>query len=154
MKLYWDLYQYLIFLFITFSILEIFNPPNLKIIGFFLKSKIVDSSPIEDFPPSRIYLIFFPKSSLTSAEVTALIFEDKLALGAAKGYSNFLSKSLVIGCFGNLTAREFFLLVTNFEIFDFFFKFKTNVIGPGQNFLYSFKKFLFNSQSFLRLCKL
>ena len=66
---------------------------------------------------------------------TALILEDKFASGAANGYSNVLSKFLAIGCFGNLTAREFFPFVTNFEILDFFFKFKTNVIGPGQNFL-------------------
>ena len=31
----------------------------------FLKSIIVDSSPIDDLPPSNIYLTLFPKSSLT-----------------------------------------------------------------------------------------
>ena len=40
-----------------------------------------------------------------------------------------------MGCFGNLTAKVFFLLVTNLEILEFFFKSKTKVIGPGQNFL-------------------
>ena len=37
----------------------------------------------------------------------------------------------------------FLLLVTNFEIFDFFFNFNTKVKGPGQNFLYTIKKNLY-----------
>ena len=77
----------------------------------------------------------FPKSSLTSDEQTELTFFDRFALGAAKVNLNCLNKFLVIECFGNLTAKDFFLLVTNLEILEFFFKFKTNVIGPGQNFL-------------------
>ena len=60
-----------------------------------------------DLPPFKIYLIFFPKSSFTSDGDTELSLEDILALGAAKGYSNFFSKYLIIGCLGNLTAREF-----------------------------------------------
>ena len=111
------------------------KPPNLNIFGLPLRSIIVDSSPIVDFPPSRIYLIFFPKSSLTSAELTALTFDDKLALGAAKGKFSLFNKFLVIGCLGNLTAKVFFLLVAILEIFEFFFKSRMNVIGPGQNFL-------------------
>ena len=95
----------------------------------------MDSRPIDDLPPSSIYLIFFPKSSLTSEELTALILEDIFALGAAKGKLIFFNKFLVTGCLGNLTAKDFFLLVTIFEIFELFFKSKINVIGPGQNFL-------------------
>ena len=81
---------------------------------------MVDSSPIDDFPPSNIYLIFLPKSSLTSAELTALTLDDKLALGATKGKFNFFNKFLVTGCFGNLTATVFFLLVAILEILEFF----------------------------------
>ena len=98
----------------------------------------MDSIPIDDFPPSSTYLIFFPKSSLTSDEQTALIFDDKFALGAAKGNFSCFSKFLVIGCFGNLTARAFFLLVTILEIFESFFKSRINVIGPGQNLFFIF----------------
>ena len=82
---------------------------------------MVDSRPIKDFPPSSTYLIFFPKSSFTSAELTALTFEERLALGAAKGKLSFFNKHLAIGCFGNLTAKVFFLLVAILEIFEFFF---------------------------------
>ena len=53
---------------------------SLKIFTSFLRSIIVDSRPIDALPPSSIYLIFFPKSSLTSEEQTALTFDDKLAL--------------------------------------------------------------------------
>ena len=63
------------------------------------------------------------------------VFVAILALGAAKGKLSFFNKLLVIGCFGNLTAKVFFLLVTILEIFEFFFKSKINVRGPGQNFL-------------------
>ena len=49
---------------------------------------IVDSIPTAQEPPSRIYLIFCPNSSLTSFTFTALTLVDMLALGAAKGYSN------------------------------------------------------------------
>ena len=80
----------------------------------------------------------------------ALTLFERLALGAAKGKFNLFNKFLVIGCFGNLTAKVFFLLVTNLEIFEFFFKSKTNVIGPGQNFLYSLRKFLLKLQSFFK----
>ena len=31
-------------------------------------------TPIDDFPPSSIYLIFFPKSSFTSLDVTAVSY--------------------------------------------------------------------------------
>ena len=58
-----------------------------------------------------------------------------------------------MGCFGNLTAREFFLFVAIFEIFEFFFKFSTNDKGPGQNFLYNLKKLLFSLQSFFNFFK-
>ena len=64
-----------------------------------------------------------------------------LALGAAKGNLIFFNNFLVIGCFGNLTARLFFLFVTILEIFEFFFKLRMNVIGPGQNFLYNLRNY-------------
>ena len=60
------------------------------------------------------------------------------------------NKFLATGCLGNLTAIVFFLLVTILEIWEFLFKFKTNVIGPGQNFLYNLKKLLLKLQSFFR----
>ena len=47
--------------------------------------KIVDSIPILLFPPSKIYFIFSPNSSFTSAGLTELNLEDIFALGAAKG---------------------------------------------------------------------
>mgnify|MGYP007000306708 CR=1 len=73
------------------------------------------------------YLILLPKSSLTLSEQTALTLDDMLALGAAKGKFNLFNKFLVTGCFGNLTAKVFRLLVTIFDIFEFFFKSKMNV---------------------------
>ncbi len=65
------------------------------------------------------------------------------ALGAANGYFKFLRSFLVNECFGNLIAKVFLLFVTFLEILLFFFNFKTNVIGPGLNFLKSLKKFSF-----------
>ena len=53
-------------------------------------SMMVDSRPMDEFPPSSTYFIFFPKSSLTSAVLTELTLEDILALGAAKGNLVFL----------------------------------------------------------------
>ena len=106
-----------IFLFNVLLIAEISTPPNLNIVGFFLISIIVDSKPIDEFPPSSIYFIFFPKSSLTSASLNALLFEDRVALGAAKGKFSLFYRFLVPGCFCNLTAKVFFLLVTILEIF-------------------------------------
>jgi len=105
----------IILFFKIFSIAEISSPPNLNIFGLFLISIIVDSRPIDDFPPSSTYLTFFPKSSFTSFELTALTFEDGLALGAAKGKSSFFNKFLVTGCFGNLTANVFFFVSYNFR---------------------------------------
>ena len=120
----------------------------------FIKLIIVDSSPIFDLPPSRINLIFFPNSSLTSLFDTGLIFVEIFALGAASGYLISLRSFLVKGCFGNLTASVFLLLVTFFDILLSLFNFKTKVIGPGQNLLYNFKKTLFILQSFLSDLKL
>ena len=90
-----------------------------------------------------MYFIFFPKSSLTSLDVTALTLDEGLALGAAKGNSKILSYLLVTECRGNLSANVFFLLVIIFEIFDDFLRFRINVKGPGQNFLYNLIKSLF-----------
>ena len=80
-------------------------------------------------------------------EVTALTLEEILALGAAIGNLSSFNKILVTGCFGNLTASVFFLFVAIFEIFEFFFKFRIKVIGPGDNFLNSFRKLSFKIQS-------
>ena len=90
-----------------------------------------------------MYLIFFPKSSFTSLDVTALTLDEGLALGAAKGNSKIFSNLLVTECLGNLTANVFFLLVIIFEIFDDFLRFSIKVKGPGQNFLYNLIKSLF-----------
>ena len=70
----------------------------------------MDSRPIDDLPPSKINLIFLPKSSLTSDEQTALTFFERFALGAARGNFKIFNKFLVIGCFGNLTAKVFFFI--------------------------------------------
>ena len=56
--------------------------------------------------------------------------------------------------FGKSHSNSFFLLVAIFEIFEFLFKFKINVIGPGQNFEYNFKKLPLTLQSLLNLSKL
>ena len=74
-----------IFLIKAFFILETSKPPNLSILGLFTRSIIVDSSPILHFPPSKIYLILSPKSSLTSDACTALNLVEIFALGAATG---------------------------------------------------------------------
>ena len=140
-----------IFFLSIFWIVETFKPPNLKIWGFFLRSIIVDSTPIDDFPPSSTYFILFPKSSFTSADVTALTLDEGLALGAAKGNSKIFSNFLVTECLGNLIANDFLLLVIIFEIFYDFLRFRINVKGPGQNFLYSLIKSLFKWQSFFNL---
>ena len=96
---------------------------------------ILDSTPILQIPPFKINFILLPNSSLTSAAFTALNLEEILALGAATGYFRFLSNFLNRGCFGNRIATVFLLLVTNFDILEFFLSFSTYVIGPGENFL-------------------
>ena len=40
-----------------------------------------------------------------------------------------------MGCFGNLTAKLFLLLVTYLEILESFLNCNMYVIGPGENFL-------------------
>jgi hypothetical protein len=45
----------------------------------------VDSKPIFDLPPFKTNLIFSPNSSFTSSGLTALIFVEIFALGAASG---------------------------------------------------------------------
>ena len=120
------------FFFKVLSIAEISRPPSLNIFGLFLISIIVDSRPTDDFPPSSTYFTLFPKSSLTSLELTALTFENGLALGAANGKSSFFNKFLVTGCLGNLTAKVFFLLVTILEIFEKGYKLKDKVIKPAK----------------------
>jgi len=68
-----------------FLIFIISVPPNLNISGLFIRLTIVDSRPISELPPSRINLIFFPNSSITSFFDTGLILDEILALGAASG---------------------------------------------------------------------
>ena len=60
-------------------------PPSLNISGLDTKLIIVDSKPIFDLPPFKTNLIFFPNSSFTSSGLTALIFVEIFALGAASG---------------------------------------------------------------------
>ena len=69
----------------VFWIFEISKPPNLNIVGLPIRLIIVDSMPIAHAPPSKIYLILLPNSSLTSFILTALTFVEILALGAASG---------------------------------------------------------------------
>ena len=52
-------------------------------------SIIVDSTPILRSSTLKYIFNFFPKSSLTSKEHTALNFEDIFALGAARGNLSF-----------------------------------------------------------------
>ena len=59
------------------------------------------------------------------------IYDLPLLKTSAKELSNFLNRL----CFGKRIARFFCLLVTNFEIFEFFFNLRINVIGPGENLL-------------------
>ena len=94
----------------------------LNIFGFFLKSIIVDSRPIDDFPPSNINFIFFPKSSFTSEEQTALTFDDMLALGAANGNLSLFNKFFIIKILS-------WTIVDNNQIKSlskFFFKYNVN----------------------------
>jgi hypothetical protein len=65
--------------------------------------------------------------------------------------SKLLSSFLNKGCLGKRTARLFCLLVTNLEILEPFFNFKMNVIGPGENLLYSLIKLSLTTQSFSSL---
>ena len=63
------------------------------------------------------------------------MLEDLLALGIANGNFIFANIFLIILWLGNLTATVSNFAVAKFETFDDFFLFKTNVIGPGHNFL-------------------
>ena len=73
-KLLKGLLLIIIFLFKTFSIFEISNPPNLNIFGLFLTSIMVDSSQLDDFPPSSTYLNFFPKIILYVSRTNSAYF--------------------------------------------------------------------------------
>ena len=84
---------------------------------------------------SITYLILEPNSSTTSSFVTGLMLVDTFALGAASGTFSILSNFLAILCLGILTATVFFPAVAIFEIFDPFFIFNINVIGPGHKVL-------------------
>ena len=68
-----------------FFIFETSKPPNLNIEGLLVRLIIVDSNPILHFPPSNIYFILEPNSSLTSVACTALNPVEIFALGAANG---------------------------------------------------------------------
>ena len=98
-------------------------------------------------------LILFPNSSATSLADVGLSFDDMFALGAASGNFNKLSRFLAILCFGTLAAMVFFPTLAILEIFEFFFFFKINVIGPGQKALYSFLKLVFIIASFFKAFK-
>ena len=63
------------------------------------------------------------------------MLEDIFALGAANGKSILLKRLLMTGCFGNLTAKLFFLFVILLSIILLFFNLRIKVNGPGQNFL-------------------
>ena len=114
--------------------------PGRKICGVPVKSITVDSIPILQIPPFIINLSFSLNSSKTSFGLTGLTPEDLFALGIARGNFIFFNKVLTILCFGNLTATVFNFPQAEGCILDFIFRFKINVIGPGQNFLYKFTK--------------
>ena len=63
------------------------------------------------------------------------MLEDIFALGAANGKSILFKRLLMTGCFGNLTAKLFFLFVTLLSIILLLFNLRIKVNGPGQNFL-------------------
>ena len=54
-------------------------------VGLPVRLTIVDSIPIAHVPPSKMYLILSPNSSLTSFALTELTLVVILALGAANG---------------------------------------------------------------------
>ena len=109
--------------------------PGLKIEGLPVRSIIVDSTPILHLPPSRTNLILFLNSSTTSFAQVGLSLYAILALGAARGTFNILSKFLATLCLGILTAIVFPPTVAILETLDFFFFFSIKVIGPGQKAL-------------------
>jgi len=64
-----------------------------------------------------------------------LSLDEILALGAARGTFNILSKFLATLCLGILTAIVFFPALAILDIFDFSFLFNMKVIGPGHKVL-------------------
>jgi len=58
-----------------------------------------------------------------------------LALGIAKGKFKDFNIFLNVLFSGNLTATVFSFAVVILDSKEFFFFFKTKVIGPGENFL-------------------
>ena len=85
-----------IFFLKIFSISSKVIIPGLKMVGFPVKSIIVDSIPIGQLPPFNINFILSPNSSATSFAEVALGFDDIFALGAARGNFILLSKLLAI----------------------------------------------------------
>ena len=128
--------------------------PGLKIRGELVKSITVDSIPILDLPPSIINFTFFLNSSTTSKAQTGLTLQDIFALGIANGKLIFFKIALVTLCFGNLIATVVNFAQARGLILELIFFFNIKVIGPGQNFLYNFKKFLLISTSFKALLRL
>ena len=128
--------------------------PGLKIWGKLVKSITVDSIPILDLPPSITNFTFFLNSSTTSKASTGLTLEDLFALGIAKGKLIFFKIVLITLCFGNLIATVFNFADASGLILELILFFKIKVIGPGQNILYNFKKFLLISTSFKALPRL
>ena len=127
----------LVFLFNTFEISKGLINPGLSIFALEVKSTTVDSRPILQFPSFKINLRELPNSLATSLAETGLIWVDLFALGIAKGKFKTLSILLIVLFSGNLTATVFKLAVATAANKEFFFFLRTNVIGPGQNFLYN-----------------
>ena len=84
---------------------------------------------------SKIKLIFFPNSSITSIALVGLTLVDMFALGIANGKFNFFKRFLITTFFGNLTAILFKFAFAKKEILESFFFWRIYVRGPGENFL-------------------
>ena len=121
--------------------------PGLNILGLSVKSTTVDSIPILTHPINNYIYLFF-KFLIDIKAFTGLNLDERFALGIARGNFNTLSSDLIILLLGNLIATVFRLEVANETISSLYF-FRMKVIGPGQNFLYNLKKFLFIIMSLL-----
>ena len=96
-------------------------------------SAVTSSDVKDDFGKKIKYILEGGRSSV-GVESTIIDLRKK---------PKILSNLLVTECSGNLSANVFFLFVIIFEIFDDFLRFRINVKGPGQNFLYNLIKSLF-----------
>ena len=81
----------------------------------------MDHIPVEIDILKIIILNFFLNSSNTSSAFTGLSFEERFALGMARGKFENLSIDFITLWFGNLIATVFNLAKARDDIFDFLF---------------------------------